>query len=127
GSDVHRGHGFATERSSAAGAVGRPRVVVYYPSFAKIGGGEMQALLTALALADVYDVELCGQHLPTPARFMETFGAHESSLASCELEARGLLRHVIGDRATIRRWRHAFIRWSPARQLAHRPADLLFR
>jgi glycosyltransferase involved in cell wall biosynthesis len=87
----------------------------------------MQALLTALALADVYDVELCGQHLPTPARFMETFGADASSLAFFELEARGLLRHVIGDRATIRRWRHAFIRWSHARQLAHRPADLLFR
>jgi glycosyltransferase involved in cell wall biosynthesis len=110
-----------------AGASGRPRVVVYYPSFGTVGGAERQALLTALALADRYDVELCGEELPSAAHVRDAFDIDLAGVAMAELSVGPWARRIVGANPGGRRWRQDVVRWSHARALARRPADVLFR
>jgi glycosyltransferase involved in cell wall biosynthesis len=107
--------------------VARRRVIVYYPTFATIGGGEKQALATAVALAGTYDVELCGESVPSAPRLLEAFGLDASAIELTNIELGPVLRRLVGHGSKARRVQQDLARWSHARWLRARSADLIFR
>src|SRR5581483_11057420 len=104
----------------------RPRIAVYYPSFAHWGGAERLALQTAAALAEEHDVVLCAEDVPSPDALSAYFGIDLSRVEVRPLTPGGpLTARIVGPRTRVRRWRYAVLRWSHGRQLARTPADLL--
>lgn len=92
-------------RASQAG-----KVVVYYPRFGAMGGGEVHALQTALALTDEADVWVVGEGIPSPQATMERYGVDTSALHRHDLaEHPGLARRILGPEWALRRWKHPFV------------------
>ena len=85
-------------------------VIVYYPRFGAMGGGEAHALQTALALVDVADVWVVGERIPSGQATMERYGVDTSRLKRHDLaESPGLARRVFGAEWALRRWKHPFV------------------
>ncbi len=87
------------------------KAVVYYPRFGAMGGGEVHALQTALALVDVADVWVVGERIPSCQLTVDRYGVDTSSLNRHDLaEFPGLARRILGPDWALRRWKHPFVR-----------------
>lgn len=96
----------------------RRQIVVYRPSFAELGGGELQALLIASALSEDHDVVVAGESTPTPEEVQRITGIEPAGLRWHDLLAAG--DHSRYDR----RWAHVLARHRHARRLSRLGADL---
>ena len=98
---------------------------MYYPRFGSMGGGELHALQTALALESLGEVTVVGEAIPTPEATLARYGIDTASLQRLDLTADlGVARRLLGSDWTYRRWKHPFVRLAHRRRIEQLLPDL---
>ncbi len=101
------------------------KIVLYYPRFGSMGGGELHALQTALALEILGVVTVVGEAIPTPEATLERYGLNTTSLTRIDLAADlGIAQSLLGPGWTHRRWKHSFVRRAHRHRLRQLTPDL---